>query len=226
MIELRNITKTFHADGLSHRAADNISAVFPTGTSVALLGRNGAGKSSLLKLISGVMKPDHGEVITDGTISWPVGYAGSFHRELTGAQNVRFIARVYGVDSDELIDFVADFAELGEYFHMPVRTYSAGMRGKLGFGVSMGIAFDTYLFDEATATGDATFRAKSQRYVHARLANASAVVVGHGLKMLRKLCDRGAVIDAGRLWYYDDIEDAFDHYYELVGSSREEDDWQ
>ncbi|MFX4296231.1 ABC transporter ATP-binding protein [Sulfitobacter sp. DFL-23] len=122
---------------------------------VTLLGRNGAGKSSLLRMVAGTMEPTSGRIVSNGTISWPVGFAGSFHNELTGAQNVRFVARIYGVDTGDLVDFVQGFAEVGQHFHLPLKSYSSGMKSRLAFGTSMGIAFDTYLIDEVTAVGDA-----------------------------------------------------------------------
>jgi len=224
MIELRHVTKAYRSDGHERVVANDINVQFPTGSSVAILGRNGAGKSSLLKMIAGSMRPDSGEIVSDGTVSWPVGYRGSFHKELTGAQNVRFIARVYGVDSDALIEFVEEFAELGRYFHSPVRGYSSGMRAKLGFGLSMGIQFDTYLVDESTAVGDAAFRAKSTAYFLDRMQNSSAIVVSHGIKMLRMLCNAGAVLEEGQLYYYDDLDTAIEHHQYLTGSSREDED--
>lgn len=224
MIALRNLSKTFHYSGAQQVIADRINVTFPTGQSVALLGRNGAGKSSLLKMIAGTLDPDEGEVLSDGSISWPVGFAGSFHRDLTGAQNVRFIARVYGVDSDALIAFVGDFAELGHHFHAPVGTYSSGMKARLAFGLSMGIDFDTYLVDESTAVGDAAFRAKSNRYFLERLSRSSAIVVSHGMKLLRRICTAGAVLENGRLTYYNDVESAIAHHEANMNSSIEEED--
>ena len=106
MIRFENLTKSFLVDGTRKVVIDNLTAELPTGKSLALLGRNGAGKSTLLQMIAGTMVPDSGRIVSDGTISWPVGFAGSFHQDLTGAQNVRFIARIYGVDTDSLIDFV------------------------------------------------------------------------------------------------------------------------
>ena len=124
MIRLENLTKIYRLKGRRTVVADNLNAVFPTGASVALLGRNGAGKSTLLRMIAGTVSPTSGRILSDGTISWPVGFAGSFHGELTGAQNVRFVARIYGVDTDELVDYVADFAELGHHYHQPFISYS------------------------------------------------------------------------------------------------------
>jgi len=212
MVRLDNLSKSYFVRGNETVVADRINAVFPTGVSVGLLGRNGAGKSSLLRMIAGTMDPDAGEVLSDGTISWPVGFAGSFHGELTGAQNTRFIARVYGVDTDELVEFVADFAELGKHFDQPFRTYSSGMRSRLSFGVSMGLRFDTYLVDEVTSVGDAVFKQKSQRVFSERMERSGAVVVSHGMALLRRMCSAGAVLEKGRLTYYDDLTDAIAHY--------------
>lgn len=115
MIRFENLTKSFRVAGQRRVVIDDLNLTLPTGRSLALLGRNGAGKSTLMQIIAGNMNADRGRVVTDGTISWPVGFAGSFHPELTGAQNTRFIARVYGVDTQELADFVRSFAELGAH---------------------------------------------------------------------------------------------------------------
>lgn len=210
MIRLRNLTKTYVLDGRRKTVADNINAVFPTKVAVALLGRNGAGKSSLLRMVSGAMLPTSGDILSDGTISWPVGFAGSFSKELSGEQNCRFVARTYGVDTDELIDFVKDFAEIGQHFTLPVRTYSSGMRARLAFGLSMAVPFDTYLVDEVAAVGDAAFKKKSNRVFNARMADAGAIVVSHSMRMLRQTCQAGAVLERGRLSYFHDIEEAIE----------------
>ena len=224
MIQLNEVSKSFYTSGHREVVADAITATIPGGRRMALLGRNGAGKSSLLKMIAGTLEPDSGSIEATGTISWPVGYSGAFHGELTGAQNVRFIARVYGVDTDELIAFVEEFAELDHYFHLPVRTYSSGMRAKLSFGVSMGVAFDTYLVDESNAVGDAAFRLKSKRYFMDRMSRSGAIVVSHGLKLVRELCDCGAVLEKGQLTLYDNVEDALDHHNALMEATRDDED--
>lgn len=216
MIRLENLTKAYRLKGRITVVADNIDAVFPTGASVALLGRNGAGKSTLLRMIAGTVSPSSGRVLSDGTISWPVGFMGSFHGELTGAQNVRFVARIYGVDSDELVDYVADFAELGQHYHQPFNSYSSGMRSRLAMGTSMGIHFDTYLVDEVTSVGDADFRVKSQRVFLDRMAKSGAVVVSHSMPMIRALCSMGAVLERGVLEVYDDLEKAIARHEEIL----------
>ena len=216
MIELRNVCKEFVLKGRRKVVAQNITAVFPDNRAVAILGRNGAGKTSLLKMLAGTMLPDSGEIISTGHISWPVGFAGSFHPELSGLQNTRFIARVYGVDTDELADFVADFAELGQHFHLPIRTYSSGMRSRLAFGVSMGIHFDTYLVDEVTAVGDATFKEKSEALFTERLSNSSAVMVTHTMGQVRRLCNYVGVLHMGKLHFYDDVEEGIEFHQKMM----------
>lgn len=208
MILLENLSKVFVLDGHRRVVLDDVTVVFPTRVSVGLLGRNGAGKSTLLSMIAGSTMPTSGRILSDGRISFPVGFAGSFHPEMTGAQNVRFVARIYGVDTDELIDYVADFAELGEQFHLPIRSYSSGMRSRLTFGLSMGLKFDTYLIDEVTAVGDAAFRRKSEAVFADRLSKSGAIFVSHSMSTLRQMCTAGAVLDGGKLTYYPDLEEA------------------
>ncbi|OAN78999.1 ABC transporter ATP-binding protein [Jannaschia sp. EhC01] len=218
MIRFENLTKSFRVGGQRRIVIDNLNLALPTGKSLALLGRNGAGKSTLMQIIAGNMDADHGRVISDGSISWPVGFAGSFHPELTGAQNTRFIARVYGVDTGELTDFVRGFAELGDHFNMPVRTYSSGMRSRLTFGLSMGIEFDTYLVDEVTAAGDAAFRQKSKQLFAARMERSGAIMVNHNLGELREYCDAALVLEKGNLRYFDDLDEAIELHNENMGT--------
>ena len=206
-------------NGHRNVVAHDICAEFPTGATVGLLGRNGAGKSTLMNMIAGNIDPSSGQILTDGTISYPVGFAGSFHGDLTGAQNARFVARLYGVDTKELLDFVEDFAELGKHFHLPFRSYSSGMRSRLSFGVSMGIPFDFYLVDEVTSVGDAAFRAKSRIVFMERMKKSGALFVSHQLPMVRELCDMGAVLEGGNLTLYEDVEEAIaQHHANMTGN--------
>jgi len=216
MIRLEHLSKGFWVGDTFQTVIDDLTLTLPSGRSLALLGRNGAGKSTLLNIIAGTMAPDNGRVIHDGTVSWPVGFRGSFHRELTGAQNVRFIARVYGVETDELLAFVEDFAELGAHFHMPVRSYSSGMRARLAFAMSMGIRFDTYLVDEVTAVGDARFKRKSRAVFRERMKRASAIMVSHDMAQVRAFCDAGVVLHEGHLAYFDDLDAAIAHHEALM----------
>ncbi|MFK5996664.1 MAG: ABC transporter ATP-binding protein [Rhodobacterales bacterium] len=212
MIELRNLHKSYRLNGVKKVVAQDINFTFPTGESVALLGGNGAGKSTMLKLIAGTLSPDRGRITSDGNISWPVGFSGSFHADLTGAQNVKFVARIYGIDTDEMVAFTKNFSQLGAHFHLPVRTYSSGMKSRLAFAMSMAVPFDTYLIDEVTAVGDASFREKSERILMERLEGAGAIIVSHSLAQLERLCTSGVVLENGRFFFYAKVAKAIEHH--------------
>ena len=207
MIRFEHLSKAFATGTGRTIIVEDLTLDLPPRRSIALRGRNGAGKSTLLQMIAGNQKPDGGRVVTMGNVSWPVGIGGAFHPELTGAQNARFVARIHGVDPGALAAFVADFAELGDHFAMPVRTYSQGMKARLSFGLSMGIAFDTYLVDEVTATGDAAFREKSHALFLDPIANAGALIVSHNMEELRTLCDAALVLRDGRATFFTSVEE-------------------
>lgn len=220
MIVLENLTKSFPTPNGRKFVARDINLSIPNGVSLGLLGRNGAGKSTMLQMISGNMNPDSGRIHSSGNVSFPVGFAGSFHRDLTGAQNARFVARIYGVDTDEMLDFVADFAALDGHLYMPVRSYSSGMRSRLAFGISMALHFDTYLVDEVTSVGDSAFRRKSAAIFKARMQNSNAIVVTHSLIEVRNLCNAGAVLEDGHVTYFDDVEEAIALHVRNMKASR------
>ena len=208
MIRLENASKKMHIKGSSKTILDGVSFVINRGKSVGLLGRNGAGKSTLLKLIAGTLRLDSGRIIRQGKISWPLGFAGTFQGNLTGEQNVRFVARIYGVNSDELLLYVEDFAELGPFFRAPVKTYSSGMKARLAFGLSMGVHFDYYLVDEVTAVGDSNFKRKCHTTFKEKLSDSDVIMVSHSTGTIRDYCSTGIVLEKGRVTYYDDVDDA------------------
>jgi capsular polysaccharide transport system ATP-binding protein len=212
MIHLDNLTKVFHMGANRKVIVSQATITFPSRTSIALLGRNGAGKSTLLRMIAGTVAPTSGQILSTGSISYPVGFSGSFHRDLTGAQNAKFVARIYGVDTRELLEYVQDFAELGAHFHQPIHTYSSGMRSRLAFGISMGIPFDTYLVDEVTSVGDAAFRAKSQKVFAERMQKAGMLFVSHSLPQVKEVCTAGVVLEKGKLLYFDKVEEAIERH--------------
>ncbi len=216
MIVLQNLSKTYVTQGVHKVVANDITFTFPDREAVGLLGRNGAGKSSLLQMIAGVMDPDEGAIFSDGQVSWPVGFQGSFHPDLSGAENARFVARLYGIDTSGMEGFVQEFAELGDHFYLPVRSYSSGMRARLAFAVSMAVPFDTYLIDEVTSVGDAAFRAKSEAMLHQRMEHSGAIVVSHSMDLLRRICQSGLVLENGRVFYYARIERAIEHHNYLM----------
>ncbi|MEM7524626.1 MAG: ABC transporter ATP-binding protein [Pseudomonadota bacterium] len=214
MIELFNVSKSYATRNGRHYILDNATFTIPRGRSLGLLGRNGAGKSTLLRIIAGTIAQDAGRIVRHSTVSWPLGFAGSFHGMMSGAQNVRFVARIYGCDPDDLIEYVAEFSELGEFLFMPVRSYSSGMRARLAFGVSMGVAFDYYLVDETTAVGDRNFQKKCRAVFRNRLKESDVIMVSHNPATLLEYCEAGIVLEDGQMQYYENIDDAIEVHNE------------
>lgn len=208
MIRLESVSKRYRAGGSWKVLMQDVTLTLPRGRSVGLLGRNGAGKSTLLRMIGGSVLPDKGRIVRKARISWPLGFSGGFHGSLSGAQNVRFIARIYGVDTDDLVEHVAAFSELGAFMNMPVSTYSSGMRARLAFGASMAIDFDVYLVDEITSVGDAAFKKKARAVFRAKSARADVVMVSHSPQTIREYCDCGVVLEGGRMKFFDNVEEA------------------
>ena len=208
MIEFIHVSKSYRTRHRPKVLLNDFSLILPPGATVGVLGRNGAGKSTLLGMVAGTVRPDAGEIRRHASISWPLGFAGSFHPDLTGAQNVRFVARIYGADTDSLVAYVEDFAELGDFLEMPVRAYSSGMKARLAFGMSMGMAFDWYLVDEITAVGDAAFRAKALAAFKTRLGDAGMLMTSHSPGVIRAYCTSGLVLEGGAATFYEDVEEA------------------
>ncbi|MER5003974.1 ABC transporter ATP-binding protein [Atlantibacter hermannii] len=215
MIKIENLTKSYRTPQGRHYVFKNLNLELPSGKSVALIGRNGAGKSTLLRMIGGIDRPDSGRIITDKTISWPVGLSGGFQGSLTGRENVKFVARLYAKKEElkEKIEFVEDFAELGKYFDMPIKTYSSGMKSRLGFGLSMAFKFDYYLVDEVTAVGDARFKQKCADLFNSRHKEASFLMVSHSLNSLKEYCDVALLIDRkSNTQLHNNLEEAISIY--------------
>jgi capsular polysaccharide transport system ATP-binding protein len=208
VIEFRHVSKAYATRRQPKVVLRDFSLALPKGAKVGVLGRNGAGKTTFLGMIAGTVQPDAGWIGRHASISWPLGFAGSFHPDLTGAQNIRFVARIYGVDTDSLIAYVADFAELGDFMDMPVRSYSSGMKARLAFGMSMGVAFDWYLVDEITAVGDSAFRSKSLAVFQTRLRDSGMLMTSHSLGVIRSYCESGLVLEGGEATYFEDVEAA------------------
>ena len=208
MIDVQNVTKVYATHQGPHVVLNDTSASFPACTNVGVLGLNGAGKSTFLRILSGTEQPDAGQVVRSGRISWPIGFAGGFNGSLSGEENCKFVARVYGADEYETIAFAMDFAELGPYFEMPVRTYSAGMKARLAFALSMAIDFDVYLVDEVTAVGDKRFKRKCRDAFEARKDRSSVILVSHSLNTVRDCCERASVLQDGQLLQFDTVKEA------------------
>ena len=214
MIQFVNVHKTYRLQGVEKVILDGLSVTLPPDRNVAILGKNGAGKSTFLKLIAGAELPDRGRIKRNAKISWPLGFSGGFNGQMTGLENIRFVARMYGEDTEAVIEYVQEFSELGESIRLPVRTYSSGMRARLAFGVSMAIDFAYYLIDEITAVGDLSFKRKCRKVFENKLAHSRVIIVSHGLDTVRQICDFGCVLDEGRLTLHDNVEDAIRQHQE------------
>ena len=215
MIKIENLTKSYRTPTGRHYVFKDLNIEIPSGKSVAFIGRNGAGKSTLLRMIGGIDRPDSGKIITNKTISWPVGLAGGFQGSLTGRENVKFVARLYAKQEElkEKIEFVEEFAELGKYFDMPIKTYSSGMRSRLGFGLSMAFKFDYYIVDEVTAVGDARFKEKCAQLFKERHKESSFLMVSHSLNSLKEFCDVAIVFkNSYIIGYYENVQSGLDEY--------------
>ena len=213
---LMDVTKRYRVRRGHKTVLDHVNFAFPRGRRVAVLGLNGAGKSTLIRLIAGAEEPTSGRIVRHGRISWPLGFAGGFAGRMTGRENVRFVARIYGCDVGEVEEFVRSFADIGEHYFMPVRTYSSGMKARLAFGLSMAIDFDCYLVDEILAVGDAVFRRRCQQVFSRRLERADIIMVAHNPNLLRHYCDSAAILLDGRLHHFPDLEEGIAAYDELV----------
>lgn len=223
MIEINNVYKRYHNHHGSDWVLKDINLNIPKGLSVGLIGANGAGKSTLLRLIAGMDTPERGEVIRHSRVSWPVGLSGGMQGNMTGRQNVKFVARVQGGSNKEvkrILAFVEDFAEIGEAFDEPIRTYSSGMKSRISFGLSLAFDFDVYISDEATAVGDRAFKAKAQELFKKRVGKSSLIMVSHSEGILRDLCQSGIYIKEGKALWYDNIIDAiYDYHSDVDGPS-------
>jgi capsular polysaccharide transport system ATP-binding protein len=215
MITCENIRKSYRTGHGEREVLKGINLTISKGEKVALLGRNGAGKSTLIKLIGGVEMPSAGRVVRHMTNSWPIGFNGGFQGSLTGYDNARFIARIYGRSYAEMRDFVEDFTELGASLTMPVKTYSSGMRARLAFALSLAIEFDCYLIDEVILVGDQNFQRKCYVELFEKRGDRSMLIASHDMGTIQKLCNRAIVIRDGEAHQFDDVADAVTCYEEL-----------
>lgn len=208
MIEFHNVTKIYPTRTEPKIVLNNISTIIPTDRNVGILGKNGAGKSTLLRLIAGADLPTYGKVNTSGRLSWPMAFGGGFQGSLSAVDNIRFISRIYGVDWRKTVNEVEDFAELGNYLHMPVSTFSSGMRARLNIAMSLAIHFDVYIMDEIPSVGDKRFRSRFDEAFLALRNKASLIMISHNPDTIKKHCDMAFLLENGQLTPYNDVTEA------------------
>lgn len=212
MIALEAVSKRYRVQHGSHTVLRDVDLRLERGEKLGILGRNGAGKSTLIRLISGAELPTTGRVVRRMGVSWPLAFGDGFQGSLTGADNLRFICRVYGANFRRALPYVEEFAELGAFLREPVKSYSSGMRARLAFAISMAIEFDCFLIDEVIAVGDARFHAKCQHELFEKRADRAMIMVSHDPNTIRAHCRRAAVLAHGRLVEYPDVESAYAAY--------------
>ncbi|HET9160755.1 MAG TPA: ABC transporter ATP-binding protein [Caulobacteraceae bacterium] len=219
MLEVCRLSKQYESPSGPRVLFQELSFTLPQSGRLAILGRNGQGKSTLIKILGGVLIPTAGQVDWRMTPSWPLGFGGGFQGSLTGLDNIRFVSRIYDRPYEEVVERTEAFAELGRDLAMPVKLYSSGMRARLAFGLSLAIDFDCYLIDEIIAVGDAGFREKCQIELFERRAHRAFVIASHDLALLRATCEQAILIEDGRAKVFDDMELAAD-IYESLGRRR------
>lgn len=215
MFELRNINKSYLTPKGRRHVFRELSLKIPADKNIGLIGRNGAGKSTLMRLLGGADVPDSGTIVTDKSISWPVGLSGGFQGSMTGRENIKFVSRVYGAVGDAMrqkVSYVEDFAEIGDWIDEPVKTYSSGMRSRLAFGLSMAFDFDYYLIDEVMSVGDAHFKRKCADVFEERLQKSKVVLVSHSMTEIKKLCDVVLLVRDGGVQIYHDVDEGIKAY--------------
>lgn len=217
MIRLENLTKKYKTQNGFKVILDNVNFEMDIFDKVGFLGRNGAGKSTLIRLISGAENPTSGKVVRHGSVSWPLAFGGAFQGSLTGMDNLRFIARIYDANVKTVRDFVQDFAELGQYIDEPVKTYSAGMRARFAFALSMAVEFDCFLIDEIIAVGDARFHEKCRVELFEKRKDRGIILVSHEVHSIMEHCKSVCVLDNGKLVHFNDINEGYAFYNKQIG---------
>jgi capsular polysaccharide transport system ATP-binding protein len=219
-IEISNVSKTYVTLGRRHTVYKNFNLTIERGVNWGIIGPNGSGKTTFLRLLAGALMPDTGYIRRNMSVSWPLGYSGGLSPSMTGVQNCRFIARLYGKDPNEVTRQAADFAALDHFMHWPMSTYSSGMKSRLAFALSMAIDFDCLLIDEGTSAGDARFRAKAEEALEERKRRSSLVIASHNLQEVMRMCDRLVVLGGPHPEITDDVVRRVKEYArELSGST-------
>ncbi|PRA46710.1 MULTISPECIES: ABC transporter ATP-binding protein [Pseudomonas] len=215
MFEIKNVTKSYLTPKGRRYVFRNLSLSIPPGKNIGLIGRNGAGKSTLMRLLGGADIPDSGSIVTDQSISWPVGLSGGFQGSMTGRDNIKFVCRIYGAEGEamrEKVRYVQEFAEIGDWIDEPIKTYSSGMRSRVAFGLSMAFDFDYYLIDEVMSVGDAQFKRKCAEVFREKLQTSKVVLVTHSMSEVEKTCDIVLLVRDGGIQIYEDVAEGIKAY--------------
>jgi capsular polysaccharide transport system ATP-binding protein len=216
MLSLERVSKVYETRRGLYRVFNDVSFTLKRGRNLGILGRNGAGKSTMIRLISGAERPTTGRIRRDMRVSWPLAFAGAFQANLTGLDNLKFICRIYGIDYKPQVPFVEDFTELGPFLREPVMHYSHGMMTRLAFALSMAIEFDCFLIDEAMIVGDARFHDRCHYELFQKRKDRAFILVSHDVNTIKTYCENAVVLHEGRLFAFPDVESAYTFYLETL----------
>lgn len=219
MLEFENVSKSFWTGSQHKVILDRVSFRVELGNSLGVLAPNGTGKTTLIKMMAGLEKPDDGDIRRDCKISFPLGFMGGVVSKVSAMENARYIARLYGLDPDYVESFCRWLCGLGEYFDQPLGTYSSGMRARFSFALMLALDFDMYLIDEGMpASTDVEFNRKAGEILQERLRTTTIVIVSHQPQVLEKFARSAAVLLGGQLHMFDTLEEAKQLYdYETQG---------
>ncbi len=215
MIEVRNMTKSYRIRGGRHYVFRSVNASFPEGANIGIMGPNGGGKSTFLRILGGIDYPDTGSIETNKTFSWPLGLRGGFVQHLTGRENCRMVSNLYGVHPRRIrshLEQIKELSGIGAYFEEPFHTYSSGMASRVGFALSMAFEFDYFLIDEITSVGDAAFKRLAKQALEEKASRSKVIMVSHNMADLHKFCDIGVVLQDGELKVYRNLDNAIHAY--------------
>lgn len=218
MITFNSVSKYYPTKQGRSYVFKDVNICLPTDVNIGVLGPNGAGKSTLIKMMGGADFPNTGEITSDQRVSWPLGLQGGLQGSMTGRENVRFVSRINGHKNTKPVEKqVAEFAQIGNYFDEPVKSYSSGMRARVTFGLTMAFDFDfdVLLIDELNAVGDANFKAKSKKLLLEKYEKTKLIMVNHSSAELKQYCQAGLLIKDKSLIYFPSLQDALDEYKAL-----------
>ena len=209
MLEFENVSKSFWTGKQRKVILDRASFRVETGRSLGILAPNGTGKTTIIRMMAGLEKPDEGTIRKTSRVSFPLGFMGGVVAKHTGRENARFIARLYGLDPDYVEAFSRWLCGIDEYFDMPVGVYSSGMKSRFTFSLLLALEFDIYLIDEGMpSTTDVDFNRKAGSILRDRLRSSTVVIVSHQPTTIEKFCSRAAVLRDGQLHMFETLEEA------------------
>ena len=213
MLEFNNVSKSFWTGTRRKIILYQASFRVDLGTSLGILTPNGTGKTTLIKMMAGLEKPDEGEIRRNCKISFPLGFMGGVVSKHTARENARYIAKLYDIDPDYVEAFCRWLCSLEEYFDQPLGTYSAGMKARFTFALMLALDFDMYLIDEGMPSStDVEFNRKAGEILAARLRSTTIIIVSHQPEILEKFARRAGVLMQGKLHMFDTLEEAKELY--------------